>query len=631
MASIFNALNIGYSGLNASQIGINTTGHNISNAETEGYTRQRVIQTASTPLSLHPGDRGAGVTVDTIMRVFDTFVYDRYTKSAESKEYSDFTRETMETVSSYFPEIEDVGIKQDMHAYFDLWQDFASNPDNDAIKVALVNQAQTLASHINQTRDQVKTLQMEINDQLVTAVEEVNRIGAEIAEINLAIAHSEAATLNNANDLRDKRNMLELSLAKLLGSDVFGGEKMSDISVDRNVTELANHYNIHIEGHNLVDGIAFHPIGISNTENPEGFYDIFYERQDGVKIPFYDEIKGGKVGAILELRGSRLDESNGLPNDGTLQDIIDQLDSFAASLIESTNNIYAQSASQKMQAVVTDIAADFPIVNTDYNFNEGSFDITIYDIDGNEVATRTINITATTVMDDGEYAADGTVITPPSLNSIIGQFNQQQDDNADNNATNDIDDLVTAIFSKSGEISISINNPSSGMTFAIKDNLTGAGYQTGSNFAGAIGLQRFFNGTDAHNITVSDDYKEDPSQLRAFSKPADGNSDVALQMVQLQYEEVGFYGRIGDRADTLYGYFDSIATYVGSKTNSAIINNDAITAQHNAVEMEYFSISKVSIDEEMTNLIKYQTAYGASAKVITTIDQMINTLLGIKQ
>jgi flagellar hook-associated protein 1 FlgK len=106
---------------------------------------------------------------------------------------------------------------------------------------------------------------------------------------------------------------------------------------------------------------------------------------------------------------------------------------------------------------------------------------------------------------------------------------------------------------------------------------------------------------------------------------------MALDMVQLQFEEVIFAQAQERVGDTLYGFYDSVATYVGSKTNSAIVNNDAVTAQFNAVENEYFSISKVSIDEELTNLIRYQTAYGASAKIITTIDEMMNTLLGIKR
>jgi flagellar hook-associated protein 1 len=81
----------------------------------------------------------------------------------------------------------------------------------------------------------------------------------------------------------------------------------------------------------------------------------------------------------------------------------------------------------------------------------------------------------------------------------------------------------------------------------------------------------------------------------------------------------------------MYGMFDITSTYVGISANSATSRNETVSTQFNATQMEYFSVSKVSIDEEMTNLIKYQTSYGAAAKVITTVDQMMQTLLGIKQ
>jgi len=102
-------------------------------------------------------------------------------------------------------------------------------------------------------------------------------------------------------------------------------------------------------------------------------------------------------------------------------------------------------------------------------------------------------------------------------------------------------------------------------------------------------------------------------------------------MVQHQFKRFDY--KIDDKIyeTTTYGMFDIIATEVGVHTNSAIMRSETVTTQFNAVEIEYFSTSKVSIDEEMTNLIKYQTSYGAAAKIITTIDQMMQTLLGIKQ
>ena len=88
---IFDALHIGYSGLNTSQAGINTTSHNISNANTEGYTRQRITQKSNTPLHSIPGDSGSGVRVGSINRIHNEFVFARARDSASILEYDEFT------------------------------------------------------------------------------------------------------------------------------------------------------------------------------------------------------------------------------------------------------------------------------------------------------------------------------------------------------------------------------------------------------------------------------------------------------------------------------------------------------------------------------------------------------------
>jgi flagellar hook-associated protein 1 FlgK len=102
-------------------------------------------------------------------------------------------------------------------------------------------------------------------------------------------------------------------------------------------------------------------------------------------------------------------------------------------------------------------------------------------------------------------------------------------------------------------------------------------------------------------------------------------------MVQQQFEKYKFTVASDSYDTTIYGMFDIIATYVGVAMNTAISKNEMTITQFNAVELEYFSISKISIDEELTNLIKYQKSYGAATKIIATIDKMMQTLLGIKQ
>ena len=389
MASIFNALNIGYTGLNAAQVGINTTGHNIANAEVDGYTRQRVIASAATPITSEAGNVGNGVEIQTIKRVFDNFVYDRYTDTYAQKEYTDFEKLTLEQLSTYFPEIDAVGVKADLQEYYNMWQTFADNPDNSAIKLALAKQTEILSDHIKYTQDQVTTLQSQLNDQIYSSINEVNSLAKQLTEINKSISIAETDGAYSANDLRDKRNVIERTLSRIIGAEALVGLVESNTTIDSSSNIASGSYSLSVSGFNIVDGGTFHPIHISNADNANGFYELSYERQDGKLIPMDEKINGGKIGAILELRGSKIEEdSGGVPTNGTLQKVVSELDAFAKTMIESTNNLYASGATTSMQSNTVDLNDSDILINSNLNIKEGSFDIVIYDIDGNESARR---------------------------------------------------------------------------------------------------------------------------------------------------------------------------------------------------------------------------------------------------
>ncbi|WP_151899865.1 flagellar hook-associated protein FlgK [Sulfurimonas hydrogeniphila] len=626
MASIFNTLSIGYSGLSAAQVGINTTGNNIANAENEGYTRQRVITSAANPLITSAGNVGNGVEIQDIKRVFDNFVFDRYSSVSADKEYSDFERQTLEELSTYFPEIDGVGIKADLAEYYNMWQTFADNPNNDSIKIALAKQTETLTQHITQTQNQVLNLQMQVNDQLDVNITEVNSLAQQLADLNKSIDVAEAGGGYTANDLRDKRNVIERSLSRLIGAEVNQGQLESNIQIDSNSNTRTGSYTLSVNGFNLVDGSTYHPLTIEKGNNPYGFYELSYERQDGTLIPMEEEITNGKIGAIFNLRGRAVDTTSGMPTDGVLQNVVSDLDAFAKGLIESTNNLYAKSARSRMESNNININPATPLVTSSLNINPGSFDVTVYDIDGNEVAKRTINIDAATSMS----GISGS-------NSIEGQIIANKDDNSDANANNDVDDYMIFNYAPNAngdiklELSMNTAANSQGYTFAVVDNLPDNTFASGTNFAGAIGLGSFFEGTNARDIRLNTQYRNNPTQLHAGYSSNAGDNRVALDMVQQQFESYKFQVGNEQYDTTTYGMFDITSTYVGISTNSAITRNETVSTQFNATEMEYNSITKVSIDEEMTNLIKYQTSYGAAAKVITTVDQMMQTLLGIKQ
>ncbi|MCX6050901.1 MAG: flagellar hook-associated protein FlgK [Campylobacterales bacterium] len=626
MSSIFNTLGIGYSGLSASQAGISTTSHNITNAETDGYTRQTAVTAAATPLSTTSGFVGNGTDVVGIKRIFDNFVFDRYTTLGSDKEYSDFEKKTLDQLSTYFPEIDNTGIKSDLHEYYNMWQTFSDNPDNASIKLALSKQTQLLSEHIKSTADTVKNLQSDLNKQLEMNVNEVNSLAKQLAETNRAIDTAEAGGAFDANDLRDKRNVLERDLSKLIGTETATGRLQSNIQINSNANNKTGDYSLSVNGLNLVDGATYHPIHISNTTNKNGFYALTYERQDGVLTPIEEKLNGGKIGAILALRGGSLDTTSGVPVDGVLQNTVAELNAFATGLIESTNNLYAESPTTKMTSNSLSIAPTDALMSSSMNFKKGSFNLVVYDVDGKAVATRKINIDEATTM-------TGAV----GSNSIQAQMSAQVDDNADGNATNDVNSFLQFNWATypagdhAVEFSLNPTAESKGYTFAIADDLKSTNFNSGSNFAGALGMSRFFDGTNATNMSLTASLQINPTSISAGLAPVAGDNKLALNMIQQQFEQIDFKVGAKTYTTTSNGMFDTIATGVGASANAATMKNETISAQFNAVETEYFSTSKVNIDEEMTNLIKYQNSYGAAAKIITTIDQMMQTLLGIKQ
>lgn len=619
--SLFSTLGTGTSGLKAAELAISVAGHNISNANNEYYTRQRMVTEANIPFHTSPGDIGTGVSVTTIIRIHDEFVYTRLKDSSNTFSYDTFNKKTLEEVARYFPDLKKSGLGTDIEKYFKSWNDLASNSDDAAQKIALVQNSLTLSTNLKKTRDNVRALQDSVNGQLKTNIDEVNSIGAKIVELNKSISSVEVIEPNRANDLRDKRDKLELTLSELLNNSVFKGDMISENHLDANLTDRGTGYHLNIAGHSFVDGTTFHPLEISNTGNESSYYSIYSKSQDGSKIDITEKIFGGKVGAMLDLRGRNIDPAtnSSFPTDGKLQGYIDDLDTFSKTLVERTNNIYARSAQERMSSFSNkDLKDNTSLVNHSESLKKGTFDVVMYDKQGKEVGRKTININSLTTMNDSTASP-----------SIVSQFNANADDNGDNNSLNDIDDHFNAVYSfdkltNSGSLAFDAKDNLSGYTIAIEDH--------GTNFAGAIGLSPFLQGDKASNIDVVLKYKEDPAKVNAYDAPIAGNNKVANAMVQMQYDKFDFH-RSGTSTvtETVEGFYRFVTTEIGTDGENAGRSYETSKALFNTINAEFQSISGVNEDDELADLIRFQASYGANAKVISTINQMLDTLLGIKQ
>lgn len=608
MGGLLSSLNTPYTGLTGHQVMVDTTSNNIANANNEFYSRQIVRSAAETPLWKQNYALGQGLDIMT-ERVHDEYTFMRYKKATSEKTYYDTSFAGLREASSYYPEIDGVGIYNDLQNYFNAWKDLATKAGDPAQKIALAEQANTLSKNIQETRNSLVYLQQRLNDEVKVAVEEVNRLAEQIAMINKQINEYENQDLyRKANDLRDLRDQYEFEINNLIGCEVFKQEVKGSACVNKNIADFDEDYTLTIGGRSIVDGESWHPLTLDNSQNESGIYTIKYLRRDHKEYNLTNTLNEGKVGALLDLiRTEEVFTCQGTL--GKLQVYINDLDTFANGIIEATNNIYAQCSQLGARSDKLYINTQDALTTSGYNIREGSFKVVMYDKQGNELGAREVKIDNLT-----------------NMQSIIDQLNANLDDNLDGNALNDFDDRFQATYNSDTQtFAITSKNPSEEIYISIQDN--------GTNFAGAFGVNRFFDGNDASNIELARAYRDDPTLIRAYREAVNGNFEVANMMQQLQYDKITFtdvYDR-EERQETISGYFRYIASKVASQTEGTQITQETKEAVYNSIKKEYKTISEVSIDDEMVNLIKFQTGYSANAKMISAIDEMITTLLGIKQ
>ena len=303
MGGILSSLNTSQTGLNAHQLLVDVTGNNIANASDEFYSRQRVILSPEKPLYFQKYNLGRGVDIETIQRIHDEFTFSRYRKAASDAEFYDTELDTLKEASAFFPEVDGVGIYNDIENYFNAWKDVEKNPSDPSQKQVLAQNTQTLITNIKDTRKRLFDLQIKQSEELRVVVEEINSIAKQIAEINEKLGQMEdSRELKQANELRDRRDELEFNLSKLISSNVFKDKLKSQSRLNTDSADFDYGYTLNIAGgFNIVDGSIHHPLVIDNEDNEDGLYSVYFQGYDFKKVDITDKISGGKSGALLDL------------------------------------------------------------------------------------------------------------------------------------------------------------------------------------------------------------------------------------------------------------------------------------------------------------------------------------------
>ncbi len=557
---LMDSLNIGNRGLNASQVGIDVTGQNISNANTDGYSRKRVNQVAETVGSELFGQVGMGVDVQSIGRVRNEFL-DRQTWEQLGESGTTSQLDTAYTrLENILKEPSADGLAAQLNKFWSSWQDLANNPADQSTREAVKASANVLVDVFRGVYKQIDDYGMSMNNPLDQMSKNVNDLTGQIKNLNDKIAGVEATPDQKANDSRDQRDTLVRKLASL---------------VDVQTVEDKQGRIIITSGGSLLVG----PSGAMNLQT----YGVNQTLADGSKST---ELRLRFEGTVREF----------IPRSGELKGIIDARSTVLTSYKDSLNAL-AAAIVKKVNDVHT----------AGYNLNKSTG---VNFFDPGKTNASNITLSDAVIQDSNNIAAAaGGKITDITL--PVAPF-------------------ATLAIPVAGTPTLVLKPSLVSGSVKLTDKTTGAVLTEGAGkdfvvdyASGTVTFLNYAKYTAGDVLSGTYSYND-----TGYS--GDGNGQNALTIAGLRDAKALTKDADGNFTQSINTYYSAVIGKMGIEKNQNAARKSTSDFLVSQMDQEQSASSGVSLDEEMTNLIKYQNSYKASAKFIQTVSQMIEVLMGIQ-
>lgn len=316
MPSLFHTLNVGAEALYATRQGVDTTGHNIANAQTPGYSRQKVNITQRTPLDVRNLVIGNGVFVQNITRAHDKFIEKQMNVANQDAGRSRAFHDSIKLVESIFsPELE-ASVADEMTHFFNSIQDLSNFPEDFTVRTSVLESAKNLCASFKRVDNNLRDVRTGINEELLHKTEGLSRNLKEIADLNVKIQMLEVGHEETANDLRDQRDRLLRDVSQQIDCNYFV-DKFGMVVV-RGPKEVT-----------LVEGGNASTIGVRRDDSNSGMFDVVCTDWEGLTTrSISDGITGGELNGVLKVRDEEITKA------------IDTNNQLAMVLAESFNDIH---------------------------------------------------------------------------------------------------------------------------------------------------------------------------------------------------------------------------------------------------------------------------------------------------
>ena len=629
-----NILSIGKSALDAAQVGISTTGHNIANASTAGYSRQVVMQSAATAQNFGYAYLGQGTNVTAVTRIYSNLLAKQAISSQSSSASAEAYKTQITPIDNMLSDAT-AGLTPAMSNFFSSVQDVASNPRDTATRQSMLSNAQSLVNRFQSTASSLSEISNNINSQLSSSVTEVNIYANQIAGLNNAITNALSISGNVPNDLMDQRDQLVMNLSKQIKTTV--------------VDQGQGAYNVFVgNGLPLVVGTDINTLSTVNSAADTSRLEVAFQSNSKTTELGLGSLPGGIIGGLLQFRSESLDSTR------------NQLGQIAVVLSETFNTQLKQGidlngkngtnlftiatpsvstnsqniGSAKLSSQILDARA---ITTSDYRMQYDGNNYNITRMSDNKVQsfsslpqtldglsfslTGTIKSGDSFVVRPTQNAASTISISTTDIKSLAMGSPVHSSKNIANTGSGEISGLTGS--PTASPLTITYNNPAGSITVLpnVAITVTSSGIST-SYPAGTAALIPTGATVSLAGVTFS--LTGTPADKDTFTiagtGPGDNTNGLLLAKLQTQ-------GTLNNSTTTYTEAFTQLVSSVGNKTRELNVSATAeakILDQANAAVQ---SESGVNLDEEATNLMRYQQAYQAAGKMMQIASQLFDTLL----
>lgn len=522
MRSTFHSIETAKRSLFTQTAALGTTGHNIANANTEGYSRQVVKMQASIPMEAYglsrstvAGQMGTGVEFTSIERVREMFLDDQFRGENSSFGSWNIQYDTLDKLEAIMAEPSETGVRKVMDKFWNSFSELSKNPEDPTARKIVKQTAESLTDALNHMSRQLDNLTTDLNTNVDVKAREIQSYLTTIADLNRSITRIESLG-DKANDLRDQRDLMTDKLSKI---------------INITVTDSEEGYNITLGGQELVQGAA-----VSATVDSAFLNTAFSS----------GNLRGGEVHGMIVSR------------DLFVGDYRNQLNAMANTLVNG------------------DVKVTLPA---------------------------------------GAMPPEGTVLTSDAEVLVNGQSSVVP-------AGQPIP--IGAVLQKEVSTTVKGFNGLHALGYSM-DGTTDKGVPF---FTAADGGTDITAGNIRLNQVIADNPEKIATSMRLSSNGNSvikGNNDLAIMLANLKGSSFTIPG--GTNTSTVDGLFSSMIGQLGVQGQEASRQTENSVFLVQQVESRRQSVSGVSLDEEMTNMIKFQHAYSAASRFMTTFDQLLDKLI----